>query len=145
MPQFTTTRRVEFSETDMAGIVHFAEFFKYMEQAEHEFFRSLGLGIMHPQPDGTVIGWPRVAASCSYEAPAYFEDVLEVRLNISRRGMKSLTMDFEFWRGEKRLAHGRLKTACCLCRHDAPLQSIPIPPEYAEKLQEYESPSTPDA
>lgn len=136
MAQFTTTRRVEFAETDMAGIVHFAEFFKYMEQAEHEFFRSLGLSIMRAQADGSVMGWPRVSASCSYEAPAYFEDVLEVRLNVSRKGVKSLTLDFEFWRGQTRVAHGRLKTACCLCRHDAPLQSIPIPPEYGEKLQE---------
>ena len=39
---FITHRRVEFSDTDMAGIVHFANFYRYMEQAEHDFFRSLG-------------------------------------------------------------------------------------------------------
>ena len=35
-------RRVEFAETDMAGQVHFSNFFRYMEAAEHAFFRSLG-------------------------------------------------------------------------------------------------------
>jgi len=39
---FRTTRRVEFGDTDMAGIVHFARFFCFMESAEHEMLRSLG-------------------------------------------------------------------------------------------------------
>ena len=42
---FTTQRMVEFSDTDMAGIMHFASFFHYMESVEHEFIRSLGLSI----------------------------------------------------------------------------------------------------
>ena len=39
---FTHQRQVEFAETDMAGIVHFANFFRWMESAEHAFLRSLG-------------------------------------------------------------------------------------------------------
>lgn len=134
--QFTMTRRVEFSDTDMAGIVHFVNFYRYMEQAEHEFFRSLGLSIMQKQADGTVIGWPRVSASCTFEAPAYYDDLLEVRLSVVRKGVKSLTMKFEFWRDDTRIARGQLKTACCLCRHDAPIESIEIPPSYSEKIEE---------
>ena len=49
--EFKVRRRVEFSETDMAGIVHYSNFFRYMEAAEHAFFRSLGLSI-HKQPGG---------------------------------------------------------------------------------------------
>jgi YbgC/YbaW family acyl-CoA thioester hydrolase len=139
--QFTTTRRVEFSDTDMAGIIHFSAFYRFMEEAEHAFFRSLGLSVMLKQADGSVIGWPRVSATCTFEAPAYFEDVLEIGLNVTRKGAKSLTIDYEFWRGETRIAHGRMKTACCLCRHDAPLQSIEIPAEYGEKIQEAQSQS----
>jgi YbgC/YbaW family acyl-CoA thioester hydrolase len=134
--QFVTTRRVEFADTDMAGIIHFANYYKYMEEAEHAFFRSLGLSIMQRQPDGTVIGWPRVSASCSFDAPAYFADELEVRLNVVRKGVKSLNYEIEFWHGETRLAHGRLKTVCCLCQAHQPLVSIPIPLEYADKLHE---------
>src|SRR6516164_335429 len=63
-PQFTYTRRVQFSDTDMAGIVHFANFYRFMEEAEHEMFRSLGFKIVEKQPDGSVLGWPRVQASC---------------------------------------------------------------------------------
>lgn len=134
--QFVTQRRVEFSHTDMAGIMHFSNYYFYMEEAEHEFFRSLGLSIMKKQSDDVVIGWPRVSANCTFEAPARFEDVLDVHVNVERKGVKSLTIRYEFFRGETRVAHGRMKTACCLCRHDAPLESIPIPPEYDSVILE---------
>ena len=136
MPQFTTTRRVEFAETDMAGIVHFANFYKWMEEAEHEYFRSLGLSIMQPQEDGRYIGWPRVSASCSFEKPTYYEDRLEVRLDIERIGVKSLTLIIEFYKEGTRIASGRMKTACCLCGVDVPLESIPIPDSYLDLLKE---------
>ena len=42
MTPFTTTRRVEFGDTDMAGIMHFANFFRFMERTEHAFLRTLG-------------------------------------------------------------------------------------------------------
>lgn len=135
--QFITSRRVEFADTDMAGIIHFANYYRYMEEAEHAFFRSLGLSIMQSQSDGSVIGWPRVSAACSFEAPAYFEDILEVRLKVVRKGVKSLNYEIEFWRGSTRLAHGRLKTVCCVCRHGQPLESIPIPAEYNQKVMEF--------
>src|SRR5579862_2509517 len=69
-PQFTYTRRVRFADTDVAGIVHFSNFYRFMEEAEHEYFRSLGLKIMDYRPDGTAGGWPRVRASCTFESPA---------------------------------------------------------------------------
>ena len=40
---FTYFRRVEFSDTDTAGLIHFSAMLKYMEEAEHAFYRSLGL------------------------------------------------------------------------------------------------------
>ena len=43
--EYKMTRRIEFAETDMAGIVHFSNFFRMMEATEHAFFRSLGLSI----------------------------------------------------------------------------------------------------
>ena len=136
MPQFTWKHRVQFSETDMAGIVHFSNFYRYMEETEREFFRTLGLSIMEPQPDGTVIGWPRVRASCSFESPAFYDDLIEIELNITRRGVKSLSMQFHFRCGDKTVARGDLKTVCCRSRALGELISIPIPPEYADKLVE---------
>ncbi|MEL7264077.1 MAG: hypothetical protein AAFP69_04590, partial [Planctomycetota bacterium] len=45
---FSIQRRVEFRDTDAAGIVHFSAFFPFMETAEHAFLRSLGLSVFQP-------------------------------------------------------------------------------------------------
>ncbi|MBT4864066.1 MAG: acyl-CoA thioesterase [Planctomycetaceae bacterium] len=134
---FRTTRRVEFCETDMAGIAHFANFYIYMEQAEHELFRTLGLELINRQDDGTVISWPRVSASCSFNAPARFEDVLDVSVFVKRIGVKSVTFGIEFHRGETRIAHGQLKTVCCHFGGDEEMKSIKIPGEYRSQLEQY--------
>src|SRR5438094_9966074 len=88
-----TSRRVEFCDTDMAGIVHFANFFRWMESAEVEFLRSLGLSVA-VQTGDEKLGFPRVAASCDYVRPARFEDVLEIAVTLRRLGSKSVTYGF---------------------------------------------------
>jgi YbgC/YbaW family acyl-CoA thioester hydrolase len=133
---FITHRRVEFCDTDMAGIVHFANFYRYMEQAEHDFFRSLGFSIMETQPDGTVLGWPRVSAKCSFEAPAFYQDVLEIRLSIERIGVKSLSINYEFFREGQRIARGQMKTVCCLFEPGKPMRSLELPEKFSEKIAE---------
>ena len=42
-PGFRYSRRVQFSETDLAGIAHFSAFFRFMEEAEHALWRAAGL------------------------------------------------------------------------------------------------------
>lgn len=131
---FITRRRVEFCETDLAGIVHFANFYRYMEQAEHEFFRSLGLKIHGTLPDGTVFGWPRVSANCSFRSPARYDDEIEVRVTVLRLTSRSLTTTYEFRLGDTVLATGEMKTAYCLIPTDGQLRSTDIPAEYTAAL-----------
>lgn len=133
-PRYVTKCRVEFCDTDMAGIVHFSNFFLYMERAESEFFRTYGHTLAKHNADGTSVGWPRVNTSCSFKAPAYYEDILEIRIFILRRGVKSLTLQFEFWRDETHIATGQIKTAYCLFRPGQPIQSLVIPDTYNEML-----------
>ena len=74
---FHTTRRVEFADTDMAGIVHFANFFRYMEVTEHAFLRSLGLSV-HMREGRRTLGLPRVSATCDYRVPLRYEERVTV-------------------------------------------------------------------
>ena len=131
---FVATHRVEFFETDLAGIVHFANYYRFMEQAEHSYFRSLGLKIHDTLPDGAVFGWPRVTANCSFNAPARYEDVIEIQVKVIRRTRRSLTTAYEFRRGEQLLATGEMKTAYCIVPAGGGLQSTDMPEEYFEKL-----------
>lgn len=133
MPAYRATRRVEFCDTDAAGIVHFSRFFIYMETAEHEMLRSVGLGVVQPWGEQS-ISWPRVSVSCDYKKPARFEDVLTIEVAVERIGSKSITHQFRFLRGEDLLATGKATAVCCLIEHGQPPQSIEIPPQVAEKL-----------
>ena len=82
-PAFTTTRRVEFGDTDMAGIMHFANFFRFMEAAETSFLHTLGLSVSWKR-DGVKWGFPRVSVACDFQRPARFEDVLTVAVTVER-------------------------------------------------------------
>jgi len=131
------TRRVEFVETDMAGIVHFSRFYIWMEQIEHDFFRSIGLSIMQKLDDGTVIGWPRVSAQCRFESPARYDELVTACLTVQRIGVKSLTFDVVFRRGEKVLARGSMKKVCCRLRPGHELESLEIPDLYLSRIEEH--------
>lgn len=133
--EFHTKRRIEFADTDMAGIVHFARFFIFMETAEHEFLRSLGTSVA-AKLDHLQLGWPRLAASCEYSSPAKFEDVLDIRVTVARKGNKSMTYQFEFRRGEVSIARGQMSSVCCIVGAEGKLKSIPIPDFLATQIQE---------
>ncbi len=112
MHPFHTTRRIEFCDTDMAGIVHFSNFFRFMESAEVAFLRSLGLSVAL-QWEGERIGFPRVSVACDYLKPARFEDLLDVAVRLEKIGAKSLTYAFAFSKHGEDIAHGRMTSVCC--------------------------------
>ncbi len=109
--EFRMTRRVAFAETDMAGVLHFANYLRYMEEIEHAFWRSAGLSVVVREAERSV-SWPRVAVHCTYRAPAHFEDELELVLSLTKIGGRSLEFAVDFFRGSERLAEGRYTTVC---------------------------------
>ena len=133
-PLFRTKRRIEFGDTDMAGIVHFANFFRYMEAAECDFLRARGLSVKLDW-EGQTIGFPRVSATCDYVSPAHFEDVLDVAVTIERIGAKSVTFAFEFARAGAVIAHGKVTSVCCRVDGNPRLEAIAIPASYRARLQ----------
>src|SRR5215218_3985835 len=94
--EFKAQRRVEFSDTDMAGIMHYSNFFRFMETAEHAFYRSLGSSVVMKEFDPP-LGWPRVHAECDYFKPLRFEDVVQIHLLVKEKKAKALTYEFRFY------------------------------------------------
>lgn len=135
--EYKVRRRVEFSETDMAGIVHYSNFFRYMEAAEHEFFRSLGFSVVTRQVDPPV-GWPRVRAECDYKQPLRFEDEYEVHMLVSEKKSKSLSYQFRIRKLNAQppveVARGSL-TVVCVTHHGGTLKATTIPKEIADKVE----------
>lgn len=128
---FIYRRRVQFAETDMAGIVHFSMYFRYMEEAEHALWRSVGLQIA--PPDGR-IGFPRVAASCDFKASLRFEEEFEVHVRIDAVGRRSIRYGFTLRRGEDILATGAMTSVSVEKVPGAAARSIDLPPEVATRL-----------
>ena len=128
------TRRVLFSETDTAGIVHFSNFFRYFEDAEHALWRAAGLSIhSHESP----IGWPRVSARCDYHRPLRFEQEFEVHIRISELTKRAITYSGEITSNGERIATGSWKIACVNKLPDGTMKSADIPLEIAKRLNEH--------
>jgi 4-hydroxybenzoyl-CoA thioesterase/acyl-CoA thioester hydrolase len=133
MREHTERRRIEWADTDMAGIVHFARFLVFMETAEHRFREALGFPLGQDSTNGASLGWPRVAVACDYRRPARFGDELEIRARVVEQGTTSLTFAFTFTRDGALVAEGRMTSVCC--RLEPQLQPVPIPERMAEAIE----------
>jgi acyl-CoA thioester hydrolase len=130
---FVTRKRVEFGDTDMAGIVHFSNFFRYMEVAETDFLHSKGMSVSW-YVDGVKHGFPRVSASCDYKRPAKFEDVLDIEVSIEEIGRKSVKYRFDFKKDNVEIAIGRIAAVYCRSTSDRPIESLEMTEEMRAKL-----------
>lgn len=134
---FKMTRTVAFSETDAAGIVHFSNFFRYMEDAEHAFLRSLGLSV-HRDIGDDVAGFPRVSAQCDYKRPLRFEDVFTIAVNVTAKTDKSVTYGFTFTNDAQPepIATGSLKAVYAVKpAGNSTFRAAPLPDEIDRQLQ----------
>ncbi len=141
---FRYHRLVEFADTDLAGIMHFANFLKFVECAEHAFFRSLGSRV-HTSDGAVHQGWPRLEVACKYHRPARFEQTLEVALRLEELRTTSLRYGFWIFHGEGAeralLANGAFSIVHVeLDAHPRALRKAPIPPELRAKLAALLSP-----
>jgi acyl-CoA thioester hydrolase len=130
--EFVYRRRVQFPETDASGIVHFSHFFRYVEEAEHAMWRSVGMTIHDPAAQ---ISWPRVAASFEYRRPLRFEDEFEVHLRIAAKTAKTIRYAAVLKKDGELLAEGSLTIICVRKRPGEPLKAIDMPAEIAERFE----------
>ena len=145
--EYIVYRKVEFSETDMAGLVHFSNYFRYMEIAERDFFESINVKLIQSIPYD-LIGFPRSRAECKFSAPLRFGDTVKVHLAI--KTIKDRAIDYQFRlyklassnaanKGEKDVipvAKGHLTTIYTELTDDGSLQSKPLPKNILERIEE---------
>lgn len=133
---YRATRRIEFVDTDTANIVHFSNYFRFMESAEQEMLRSIGLSVSMTW-QGEKIGFPRVSAACDYFKPVRFDEVIHIDVLIEEIGRKSVNLSYHFYKDEELIARGRISTVCCRVLDENRLESIPIPEEIRQRLQQF--------
>ena len=126
--EFLYRRRVEFAETDLAGLAHFSCYFRYMEEAEHALFRAAGLSV------AGALRWPRAAAAGAYKAPLHFEDEVDVHLR-ARFGRRRIDYACVLLRGEVPVFTGTMTSVCARPDANATLVPIELPTDVVEKLR----------
>ena len=141
---FTFQRRIEFCETDAAGIAHFSSLIIYMEQAEHALLRSVGLSVaashlsasqssVAKTGQAVAYSWPRVKVDCDFCLPGRFEDVISIETTVGVLGKKSITYQHHLSIGSTTIATGKMTSVCCV-REAGSLVSTPIPPSIRDLL-----------
>jgi len=138
--EHTSTRRIEFSETDMAGLVHFSNFFKYMETAERDFFEAAGVDLIRTKP-GELVGWPRARAECKFSAPLRFGETIDIHIAV--KAVKDRAIDFQFRifrRNEDgsrtQCGKGQMTTVFTALSPEGELKSAPLPEHVRERITE---------
>jgi acyl-CoA thioester hydrolase len=106
------TLRVYYEDTDLAGIVYYANYLKFIERARSEWVRELGIDqAAMKRETGRVFAVRRIEAD--YLAPACFDDVIEVQSAPVALGPARITLRQEIFRADTRLFTA-LATLVCL-------------------------------
>ena len=119
-------RIVQWQDTDLAGIIHFSNYFRYMEEAQTDFLSANGFDY---RPGGTDYNFflPRVSSRCDFKRPVTFRDEIDVCLRVVEVGQSSIHYEFSFQcRGEE-VATGKLSEVCVVPDGNGGFKSIDLP------------------
>ena len=135
-------RRVAFSETDASGLIHFTTYFTFMEAAEAELFRQLGITLLQ-KADGLISGFPRVDCQCQFRRPVGFEDVLKIEMRIEKLEAMRIHYGFTFTGPKgKTCAVGTMVTAYVHGDDSLRLRAAPMPGEVLNLLKTWKNQAT---
>lgn len=130
--EFHYRRFVAWQDTDAAGIIHFTNYFRYMEEAETRFQLSLGGEFLEAVRQG--IYCLRVSVSCDFLKPVTFGDEIDIHLWVRKKGRSSIGYEMSFRHNGEEVARGRL-TAVCVSNDGGKMKSVPIPPAWDHILE----------
>ena len=129
--RYSALTRVWFSDTDAQGVVYYGRYMPYFDHARTEYHRHLGLRLS-PATQAAMR-----AASVEYEAPARFDDLLEVFVRASRLGTTSVTFDLAAYRVEDdALMCTATQTVVFI---DGDRRKTPIPEQYRSAVERFEA------
>jgi YbgC/YbaW family acyl-CoA thioester hydrolase len=101
-PTQTIERRVQWMDTDAAGIWHHSTLVRWAEEAEAELHRQAGI------IEETFGATPRVHVEFDYFLPLRFDELVRLTLSVTDLGRSSITYEFDLVRGNERVAFGKM-------------------------------------
>ena len=131
--RFSAHARVWFSDTDAQGVVYYGRYLPYFDHARREYHRHLGLtGTWHGSREFVMR-----AMTVEYEAPAVFDDLLEVFVRTQRVGRSSTTMECAAYRVDDGVLMCTAVQTLVLI-DTAARRPTPIPDDYRTVVERFE-------
>ena len=131
--RFSAFMRVGFDETDAQAVVYYGRYFPYFDRARVEYLRQLGLLDALTGEHELVMR----RAACEYDAPARFDDPLEVFIRTSAIGRTSLRQDLAVGHAEDGRLLARAEQTLVLI--DARTRTpVPVPDHYRSAIAAFE-------
>jgi acyl-CoA thioester hydrolase len=131
--KFSSLTRVGFSDTDAQGIVYYGRYLPYFDGARVEYHRHLDLLGFDLGPSEFVMR----ASNVVYEAPARFDDLLEVFVRTKRIGRSSMTNEFAAYRVDDDVLMCTAEQTMVLVEL-AQRRPAPVPEEYKRTVGAFE-------
>ncbi len=129
--------RVEWGETDTAGIIYYPNYYRWFDRATHALFRAAGMPVVELVAQH---GWahPVAETGCRFLAPLYYDDLVTVETSVSEVRRRTFRLEHRVRRGETITGEGfELRAWIKLGEPGASgrLAAIEIPAEYAARLR----------
>lgn len=103
--------RVYYEDTDLAGIVYYANYLRFIERARSEWLRTLGLDQVRMKSERGIVFAVR-SLSADYLSPARFDDLLTVHTRLDTLTPARITLNQEVWRDETRVFTACVTLVC---------------------------------
>ncbi|MEH7181277.1 acyl-CoA thioesterase [Neobacillus vireti] len=123
--------KVRWGDTDAASIVFYPNFYKWMDEATHEYFSAIGFPTSNLYSEQQ-IATPLLEANCQFKSPLVFEDNVIVRSTVVEMRQKVFKISHKFYKGEILVAEGYEVRAWTSFKEKA--KAYPIPDEVREKM-----------
>ncbi len=133
---YKSEMRVRFGETDLQGVVFNANYLLYVDTAQMDYLRTIGV----PYFDMLERGYDIVIvdASVQFLAPARFDEVLHVYARIHDIGNSSIRMDYEIYEAESERFVARSQTAYVIIDKESQ-KPVRVPSYIRRAVREFES------
>ncbi|MFC4769416.1 acyl-CoA thioesterase [Effusibacillus consociatus] len=126
--------RVNWGDTDKAGIVYYPNYFKWFDIAGHQFFRSIGLPPSELAVSKQII-LPLLDVRCTFEKPLYYDDIITIKTVVSEISNKTIKLNHEVHRGDTRTGYG-YEIRGWVQELEGKISAVPIPEDVKNILRE---------
>jgi len=128
MEEACIEKKIYYHDTDCGGVVYYANYLKYLEEARTEFFTAMGIDLKRLSEKGIIFVVAKV--EISYKSPARYQDIIRVHTRIERAKMSAMLFSQRVTKDGSLVAEATTTLVCV----GAALKPIPIPDEIKKIL-----------